>query len=192
VTSLRIAVIIGSTRPDRVGPTIAEWAFDHATERGDAAYDLIDLAHVGLPLLDEPEPAAAHHYRHEHTKRWSRLIDSYDGFVFVAPEYNRGVSAALKNAIDFLYSEWNDKAAGLICYGSSGGLRAGEQLKSTLGEVQIATVRAQVSLSIYDDMTDFVQLTPRDYQAGNLDAMLDALLRWAAALRALRAGLVTP
>ncbi|MFC6704782.1 NADPH-dependent FMN reductase [Flexivirga alba] len=192
MTSLRIAIIIGSTRPDRVGPTIADWAFDRASGRGDASYDLIDLAHVGLPLLDEPEPAAAHHYRHDHTKRWSRLIDSYDGFVFVAPEYNRGMAGSLKNAIDFLYAEWNDKAAGIICYGSSGGLRAGEHLKSTLGEVQIATVRAQVSLSIYDDMTDFVQLTPRDYQVANLDAMLDSLLRWAGAMRALRAGLINP
>ncbi|GGB32331.1 FMN reductase [Flexivirga endophytica] len=192
MTSLRIAIIIGSTRPDRVGPTIADWAFERAAARGDASYDLIDLAHVGLPLLDEPEPAAAQHYRHDHTKRWSRLIESYDGFVFVAPEYNRGMAASLKNAIDFLYAEWNDKAAGIICYGSSGGLRSGEQLKSTLGEVQIATVRAQVSLSIYDDMIDFVQLTPRDYQVGNLDAMLDSLLRWAGAMRALRTGLVNP
>lgn len=190
MSSLRIAVIIGSTRPDRVGPTIAEWAYARAVERGDASYDLIDLAQVGLPLLDEPEPASAHHYTKEHTGRWSRLIDMYDAFVFVSPEYNRGVPAALKNAIDFLYSEWNDKAAGLIVYGSSGGLRAGEALKSTLGEVQIATVRAQVSLSIYDDMRDFVELTPRDYQLGNLDAMLDSLLRWGSAMRALRAGLV--
>lgn len=192
MSSLRIAIIIGSTRPERVGPTIADWAFGHAVGRGDASYDLIDLAHVGLPLLDEPEPAAAHHYRHDHTKRWSRLIDAYDGYVFVAPEYNRGMSAALKNAIDYLYSEWNDKAAGIICYGSSGGLRAGEQLKSTLGEVQIATVRAQVSLSIYDDMADFVRLEPRAHQLANLDAMLDSLLRWAAAMRALRAGLIGP
>lgn len=192
MSSLRIAIIIGSTRPDRVGPTIAEWAFGRAAERSDASYDLIDLAHVGLPLLDEPEPASSRHYSREHTKRWSRLIDSYDGYVFVAPEYNRGMAAALKNAIDYLYAEWNDKAAGIICYGSSGGLRSGEQLKSTLGEVQVATVRAQVSLSIYDDMVDFVELRPRDYQHGNLDAMFDQLLRWAAAMRALRAGLVTP
>lgn len=190
VSTLRIAIIIGSTRPDRVGPTIAEWAFQRAAERRDAAYDLIDLAHVGLPLLDEPEPAAARHYTHEHTKRWSRLIESYDGYVFVTPEYNRGMAASLKNAIDFLYDEWNDKAAGIICYGSSGGLRSGEQLKSTLGEVQIATVRAQVSLSIYDDMVDFVELRPRAHQQGNLDAMLDQLLRWGRAMRGLRAGMV--
>lgn len=187
MTLPRIAFIIGSTRPDRVGPAVAEWAFDLAGRRDDAAYDLIDLAHVGLPLLDEPEPAAARHYVHDHTRRWSRLIEEYDGFVFVCPEYNRGVSAALKNAIDFLYTEWNDKAAGLICYGSSGGLRAGEALKATLGEVQIATVRAQVSLSIYDDMVDFAEMAPRDYQAGNLDAMLTQLTRWARALKPLRA-----
>lgn len=183
---LRVAFIIGSTRPDRTGPAVAQWAFDLAAARGDATYDLIDLAQVGLPMLDEPEPAASGHYRHEHTRRWSRLVSEYDGFVFVTPEYNRGLPAALKNALDFLYTEWNDKAAGLVVYGSSGGLRAGEQLKSILGELQIATVRAQVSLSIYDDLTDFEILTPRDYQEGNLHAMLDQVLRWAGALRTLR------
>ncbi|MCW2781237.1 MAG: NADPH-dependent reductase [Marmoricola sp.] len=182
----RIAVITASTRPARVGPAVAEWVYAATADRTDATYEQVDLADQGLPLLDEPEPAASQHYTKDHTKAWSALVKQYDGFVFVTPEYNRGLPAALKNAIDFLYPEWNDKAAGLVVYGSSGGLRAAEQLKSVLGEMQVATVRAQVSISIYDDMTDFTTMTPRDYQAGNLAEMLRQTARWAGALRTLR------
>lgn len=186
MTSLRIAVILCSTRPERVGPAVTTWVLDQLADRDDATYELIDLADQGLPLLDEPQPASSQAYTKDHTKAWSRTISPYDGFVFVFPEYNRGLPSALKNALDFLYVEWNDKAAGLVCYGSSGGLRGAEQLKSVLGELQIATVRAQVSLSIYDDMQDFAVMTPRDFQAANLATMLTQVNRWAGALQTLR------
>ncbi len=184
----RIAVVVASTRPSRVGPEVARWVFDIAGAREDAVYELLDLADVGLPLLDEPEPASSGHYTREHTRRWSRTVSGYDGFLFVTPEYNRGIPAALKNALDFLYAEWNVKAAGIVCYGSSGGLRAAEQLKQVLGELQIATVRGQVSISIYDDMADFSRMTPRDFQAGNLATTLTQLTAWATALRGVRQG----
>lgn len=183
-------MMVCSTRPERVGPTVAGWAYDVAAahDHPDLDIELVDLADQGLPLLDEPEPASSGNYTKEHTRAWSRLVSGYDGFVFVTPEYNRGLPAALKNALDFLYAEWNDKAAGLVVYGSSGGLRVAEQLKSVLGELQIATVRAQVSLSIYDDMTDFTTMSPRDFQEGNVATMLDQLARWAGAMREVRAG----
>lgn len=185
-TPPRIAVVTASTRPARVGPEVTRWVMSVIAGRGDAAYEQIDLAAVGLPLLDEPEPASSGHYTHEHTRRWSATIDRFDGYLFVTPEYNRGLPAALKNALDFLYTEWNNKAAGIVCYGSSGGLRVAEQLKSVLGELQIATVRAQVAISIYDDMEDFTRMTPRAFQEGNLATTLDQLTSWATALRQVR------
>lgn len=181
-----IGVVTCSTRPQRVGPTIAAWVVEQTVGRAGATYEPIDLADQGLPLLDEPEPASSGNYTREHTRRWSAVVERLDGFVFVTPEYNRGVPAALKNALDFLYAEWNTKAAGLVVYGSSGGLRAAEQLKSVLGELQVVTVRPQVSISIYDDMVDFTELALRDYQAGNAARMLDDVERYATALRPLR------
>lgn len=182
----RIAVLTCSTRPQRVGPTVAAWVKEQTDGRDDATYVHLDLADQGLPLLDEPEPASSGTYTQEHTRRWAKVVEGLDGFVFVTPEYNRGLPSALKNALDFLYAEWNDKAAGLVVYGSSGGLRAAEQLKSVLGELQVATVRAQVSLSIYDDMAEFTTMTPRDFQAGNAATMLDQLTAWATAMRGVR------
>jgi NAD(P)H-dependent FMN reductase len=186
---LQIGVVVASSRPHRVGPTIAAWVMEGAAERdlAVAAYRLVDLAELDLPNYDEPEPAAAGHYTREHTRRWSGVVSGLDGFVFVTPEYNRGIPGQLKNAVDFLYAEWNDKAAAIVCYGSSTGLRAAEQLKLVLGEVQVATVRAQVALSIFDDLREFTQMAPRDFQAANRSTMFDQLERWAGALRTLRA-----
>ncbi len=185
-THLKLAVIIASSRPQRVGPAVAEWIYAATQGREHAAYDLIDLAEQDLPNLDEGQPAAAQQYTQEHTKAWSATVSGYDGFVFVTPEYNRGIPGQLKNALDYLYAEWNDKAAGIVCYGSSGGLRAAEQLKQVLGELQIATVRAQVSVSIFDDMVDYSEMAPRDFQARNITTMLDQTERWAGALKSLR------
>ncbi|HYN29414.1 MAG TPA: NAD(P)H-dependent oxidoreductase [Dermatophilaceae bacterium] len=186
---LQVGVVIASSRPQRVGPAVADWVMEGTAERDPAvaAYRLVDLAALDLPNYDEPEPAASGHYTQEHTRRWSGIVAGLDGFVVVTPEYNRGIPGQLKNAIDFLYAEWNDKAAAIVCYGSSGGLRAAEQLKLVLGEVQVATVRAQVSISIYDDMTDFTTMSPRGHQAGSRATMLGQLERWAGALRTLRA-----
>lgn len=185
-SDLLLAVIIASSRPQRVGPTVAQWIHDATEQREHATYDLIDLADQDLPNLDEGEPAASQNYTQDHTKAWAAKVASYDGFVFVTPEYNRGIPGQLKNALDFLYAEWNDKAAGIVCYGSSGGLRAAEQLKQILGELQVATVRAQVSVSIFDDMQNFTEMTPRDFQARNIQTMLDQTERWAGALKPLR------
>lgn len=183
---LKIAVVIASSRPERVGPAVAEWVYAGTRERADVTYELVDLAEEDLPNIDEPEPASSGNYTQPHTRAWARKVAGYDAFVFVTPEYNRGIPGQLKNALDFLYAEWNDKAAGLVVYGSSGGLRCAEALKSVLGELQIATVRAQVSVSIYDDMADFSTMTPRDFQAANRQTMFDQTERWAGALRPLR------
>ncbi len=171
----KIAIVVGSLRKDSINLKIAKSLCAMAHERLDC-----DIVPIGdLPLYNQESDSDPP----EQYRRFRDAIGAADGILFVTPEYNRGLPAALKNALDFLYAEWNTKAAGIVCYGSSGGLRAAEHLKSVLGELQIATVRAQVSLSIYDDMTELTQMSPRDYQARNLHTMMDQLSSWAGALR---------
>ena len=141
---LKIAIIIGSTRPGRNGEAVAKWVYEIAQKRSDAEFELVDIKDFNLPLLDEPVPPIMGQYSKPHTKAWAAKIGSFDGYVFVTPEYNHGISGALKNAIDFLFREWNDKAAGFVSYGGAGGARAVEQLRLVLAEVQMATVRNQV------------------------------------------------
>src|SRR5206468_9617038 len=120
----------------------------------------IDLKEYSLPLLDEPVPPSMGQYSKPHTKTWAAKIAGFDGFVFVTPEYNHGTSAALKNAIDFLYKEWNNKAAGFVSYGGAGGARAVEHLRLVMGELQVADVRAQVMLSLFTDFENFSVFKP--------------------------------
>ena len=124
---LKVAIVIGSTRPGRKGEAVARWVHALASKRGDAEFELVDLQDFRLPLLDEPALPARQQYIHPHTQAWSAKIAPFDAFVFVTPEYNHGVPGALKNAIDYLYHEWANKAAGFVSYGSMGGARAVEQ-----------------------------------------------------------------
>ena len=183
---LRIAIVSGSTRPGRKSDAVARWVLDIAKRRKDAEYELVDVQAFNLPLLDEPVPPSMGQYSKPHTKAWAAKIASFDGFVFVTPEYNHGPSGALKNAIDFLYAEWNDKAAGFVAYGSAGGTRAVEQLRLVMAELQIADVRAQVALSLFTDFENFSAFKPAAYQEQSMNAMLDQLVAWASAMRALR------
>lgn len=116
-----IAIVLGSTRPNRNGEAVAKWIYKIAHKRGNATFELVDLKDYNLPLLDEPIPASQGKYSKEHTKKWAAKIASFDAYVFVTPEYNHSMPGALKNAIDFLYKEWNNKVAGFVGYGSSGG-----------------------------------------------------------------------
>ena len=157
---LKIALIIGSTRPNRNGEAVAKWAHEIARRRSDAEFELVDLKDFNLPLLDEPLSPMMGRYAQEHTKRWSAKIASFDAYVFVTPEYNHAVPGALKNAIDFLYHEWVNKAAGFIGYGAAGGSRAIENLRLIMAELQIATVRAQVGLSLLTDFENYTVFKP--------------------------------
>lgn len=177
---MRIAVIVGSTRPGRRSEAVAQWVLNTANTRTDASFELIDLAEVNLPFLDEPVPALFGEYEHAHTREWAALIASYDGFVFVTPEYNHSFPAVLKNALDYLHAEWNDKAAGFVGLGGAGGLRAVEQLRLVLAELKVATVRTQVALG-RGELEEGLQ------QHEELNAMLDELVAWASALRSVRA-----
>jgi NAD(P)H-dependent FMN reductase len=139
-----------------------------------------------VPLLDEPIPPSQGKYSKEHTKKWAAKIASFDGFVFVTPEYNHGICGALKNAIDFLFREWNNKAAGFVGYGSAGGARAVEHLRLVMAEVQVATVRNQVALSLFTDFENYTTFKPAAYHEKSVNQMLDQLVAWSGAMRTLR------
>lgn len=125
-------------------------------------------------------------YSQEHTKRWAAKIGSFDGYVFITPEYNHGTSGTLKNAIDYLYAEWNNKAAGFVGYGSAGGVRAVEHLRLVMAEVQVATVRNQVALSLFTDFENYTTFKPDPRHEKSLGGMLDQLIAWSGALKTLR------
>jgi NAD(P)H-dependent FMN reductase len=184
---LKIAIIVGSTRPGRKGDAIARWAYEIARRRTDADFELLDIASFNLPMLDEPVPAmSSEEYTHQHTRAWSAAIASFDGYVFVTPEYNHGTSGALKNAIDFLYREWSDKAAGFIGYGFTMGARAIENLRLVMASLQVATVRPQVGLSLFTDFERSEVFKPTEKLEKTVNGVLDHVIAWSGALKPLR------
>ena len=183
---LKIAIIIGSTRPGRNGEAVAKWVYEIAKKRSDAEFELVDIKDFNLPLLDEPVPPIMGQYSKPHTKKWAAKIGSFDAYIFVTPEYNHGISGALKNAIDFLFAEWSNKAAGFVSYGGASGARGVEQLRLNLAEVQMATVRLQVLLSMYTDFENFSVFKPDSRKETSVNEMLDQLVAWSGALKTLR------
>lgn len=183
---LNIAIIVGSTRPGRKSDTVANWVYEIAKKRTDAVFEVVDIADYNLPLLDEPIPPSQGKYRQPHTKAWAAKVAEFDGYAFVTAEYNHGIPAALKNAIDFVYAEWNNKAAGFVSYGTVGGARAVEQLRLVMAEMQVADVRAQVMLSLFTDFENFKIFKPDSRHEADLDIMLDQLIAWSGALKSLR------
>jgi NAD(P)H-dependent FMN reductase len=180
-----LAVVIGSTRPGRVGPKFAEWFRERAADHGYFDVELIDLAQVNLPLLDEPNSPRLHQYVHQHTIAWSLMVARVDAFVFVTPEYNFGYNAALKNAIDYLSLEWADKAAGFVSYGGvAAGTRAVQQLKQVLTALKMVTVAESVNISFFPQFIDEAgKVRPNDAMTRAADAMLDEMVRITALLR---------
>ncbi|HEV2449494.1 MAG TPA: NAD(P)H-dependent oxidoreductase [Thermoplasmata archaeon] len=184
---IRIAIIIGSTRPGRAGEAVGRWVYNYASTRTDAEVELVDLKDHPLPFLDEAMPPSLGQYSKELTKAWAKKIASFDAFVFVMPEYYHGISAVLKNAIDFLYAEWNNKVAGFVSYGSAGGARAVEQLRTVMAELQVATVRVQVLMPMATDFENYRNFKPQPQRLDPLRSMLDQLVSWGTALRSVRA-----
>jgi NAD(P)H-dependent FMN reductase len=183
---LKVAIIVGSTRPNRKAAEVAQWVLDIAVRRGDASFEIVDIADFNLPLLNESPPPSMGQYGQSHTLEWAAKIASFDGFVFVTPEYNHSTSGALKNAIDYLFREWNDKAAGFVGYGSTRGSRAVEHLGGIMGEIKIADVRAQVALSLFTDFENFTVFKPQPAQEAAVEAMINDLIPWTGAYQALR------
>src|ERR1700738_5357440 len=183
---LKIAVIIGSTRPGRNGEAVAKWVYEVGQKRTDAEFELFDIKDFNLPLLDEPAPPIMGQYSKPHTKAWAAKIDTFDAYVLVTPEYNHGISGALQNAIDFLFAEWNNKAAGFVSYGGASGARAVEQLRLVLAGVAIAPVRHQGLLSLFTDFENFSVFKPGPTKEQSVNDMLDQVIAWGGALRTLR------
>ncbi|MGW0246670.1 NADPH-dependent FMN reductase [Nocardia goodfellowii] len=182
----RIGIILGSTRPNRRGPQVAQWVVDSAVRRGDADYELIDLREHPLPHLDEATPPMAGPSVHAHTRAWAERVGSFDGFVLVTPEYNGGVPGVIKNAFDHVCAEWNHKAIGFVSYGVFGGVRAVEQLRSVCGSLGMADVSQLVAISVLTDFENHTTFTPREHHLAALGKTLDQVLAWTAALAVLR------
>lgn len=182
----KIAIITGTTRPGRANLAVAQWVLEQAAQRPEAEFELVDIAQWNLPLLDEAMPAGFQQYANPHTQSWAAKIAEFDGYIFVTPEYNHSISGSLKNAIDYLSVEWNNKAAGFVSYGSMGGARAVEHLRGIASELQLAHVRNQVMFSLFTDFENFSEFKPTDQSASAMDPMLDQLLPWTRAMQSLR------
>lgn len=182
----KVHVITGSTRPGRVNLSIAKWVAEQAAKRDDLEIELVDIVDFSLPMLDEPAPPMMGNYQNEHTKTWAAKVAEADGFIFVTPEYNHSMSAAQKNAIDFLYAEWNNKAAGIVSYGFASGLRAAEHLRQVLGNLQIATVQSQVAIHLPAYFENYTEFKPTQTLETELTGTLDQVVSWANALKTVR------
>ncbi|MHA7963844.1 NADPH-dependent FMN reductase [Paenibacillus sp. CAU 1782] len=178
MSNLNIGIILGSTREGRVSPQVGEWIKKIADERGDANYEIVDIAEYRLPLLGEADAS-------EQAAAWNTKLASLDGFVFIVQEYNHSITAALKNALDYARDAWNNKAAGIVSYGSVGGARAAEHLRGILGELSVADVRVHPAFSLFTDFENGV-FKPADLHLTNVNGMLDQVLAWSGALKTIR------
>ncbi|AGX06893.1 MULTISPECIES: NADPH-dependent FMN reductase [Bacillaceae] len=180
MTKLNIGIILGSTREGRVSPQVGAWVKEVADKRGDANYTIIDIADYKLPLLGEAGADASG------AAAWSEIVAAQDGFIFIVQEYNHSITGALKNALDYLRVEWNNKAAGIVSYGSVGGARAAEHLRGILGELSVADVRVHPALSLFTDFENGNQFKPKEVQEDSVNQMLDQLIPWSTALSTIR------
>jgi len=184
-----LRIVIGSTRPGRIGPSVATWIAERAREHGGFDVQVTDLAELNLPLYDEPNHPRLRQYVNQHTKDWSALADASDAFIFVTPEYNHGFNAALKNAIDYLYHEWHHKAAGIVSYGGvSAGTRATQMLKQVLTALKIMPVPEAVNIPfVFQHLDEDKRFKSTELIDASAVAMLDELQRWTESLATLRA-----
>lgn len=175
---LNIGIILGSTRQGRVSPQVGDWVKEIADKRGDANYTIVDIANFKLPFLGEEDaPGIA---------KWNETLNSLDGFVFIVQEYNHSITGALKNALDLAREAWNNKAAGIVSYGSTGGARAAEHLRGIMGELMIADVRTHPTLSLFTDFENGTDFKPQELHYDNVQLMLDQVNAWSGALKTLR------
>lgn len=181
----KILIVSGSNRPNRKTTSLAQWVYDYAKNNSDMTFEFVDLAELNLPFLDEPAPPLYGNYQQDHTKKWAEIVSAADGFIFVTPEYNHGYPAVLKNAIDFLGTEWRRKPVAFVAHGSNGGVRAVEQLKNVINQLHMVPVNTGVSFSFsdWDEQTNFI---PNEKANKQLSAQLEDLKWWTDALKAAR------
>lgn len=181
---LKIGIILGSNRIGRNSEQVGQWVKELADARGDADYEIVDLADYNMPFLGTTEEVSPE------VVKWNEKLFSLDGFVFIVQEYNHSITAVLKNALDSAKEAWNDKAAGIISYGAVGGARATEHLRGILGELKVADVRTHPALSVITDFKDMSEFTPNAFHEGTVAEMLDQLVSWSSALQNVRASAV--
>jgi NAD(P)H-dependent FMN reductase len=182
-----LQVIIGSTRPGRVGKPVAEWIADEARAHGGFDVEVVDLAEVALPIFDEPHHPRFGTYEHEHTKRWSATVSRADAFLFVIPEYNYAFNAATKNALDYLHKEWQYKPVGLVTYGGvAAGTRAAQLLKPVLSALKLVTVNEAVNIPFVANFLENGEFVPNEPLVASAKLVLDEVARLAPALKPLR------
>ncbi|GGO07092.1 reductase [Microbispora bryophytorum] len=183
-----LQIVIASTRPGRVGLPVAEWFYERAAAQDLFEVELVDLAEVNLPFMNEPNHPRLRQYVHQHTKEWSATIERGDAFVFVTPEYNYGFNAVLKNALDYLHHEWHYKPAGFVSYGGvSAGTRAVQMLKQVVTTLKMVPLFEAVSIPFVAQLLDEEgRLQPNEVMNSAADAMVAELARLAPALRHLR------
>ncbi len=185
----RLMIVVASTRPGRVGLPVAEWFQDHAERHGGWEIDLADLAEIDLPFMDEPNHPRLRRYEHAHTIAWSERVDAADAFVFVMPEYNHTFTAPLKNALDYLHTEWQHKPVALVSYGGiSAGLRAATAIKQSLVALRLTVIPDAVTIPFVSRLIDDEgRLQANELMDQSANAILDELLSLQAALAPLRA-----
>jgi NAD(P)H-dependent FMN reductase len=185
---VKVGIIIASTRPGRVGLSVGQWVSERAAEHVGFEVKVLDLAEINLPFMDEPNHPRLRQYIHQHTKDWSAAVDDLDAFVFVLPEYNYGMTAPLKNALDFLHQEWQYKPVGLVSYGGlAGGTRAAQMLKQVVTALKMMPLTEAVAIPFVNQYLDDEQrFQPTESMENSLETMFKELGRWAVALQAMR------
>lgn len=179
---LKIGIILGSTREGRVSPQVGKWVKEIADNREEAEFEIVDIADYDLPFFgtttsDTVDPRVA---------KWNEKLASLDGFIFIVQEYNHSITGALKNALDLAREVWNNKAAGIVSYGSVGGARAAEHLRGILGELAVADVRTHPALSLFTDFENMTKFKPAEMHTKTVNDMIDQLLKWSKALKTIR------
>jgi NAD(P)H-dependent FMN reductase len=185
----KIAVIIGSTRATRFGDKPARWIHDIASQRNDITVEILDLRDYPMPFFDEVASNAWVPSQNEVAERWQKKVAQFDGYIFVTAEYNRGIPAVLKNALDYAYPEWNRKPAAVVGYGSVGAARAAEQLRLIAIELQMAPTRTGVHIQGADFMAVWKhgkEIAELPYLRQNATDMLDQLVWWTKSLKTAR------
>lgn len=173
---MTFGIILGSTRDGRVSPQVGEYVKEIAASREGQDFEIVDIADYHLPFLGTGEGNPA----------WNEKINELDGYVFIVQEYNHGLSGALKNAIDSARDEWFNKAAGIVSYGSGGGIRAAEQVRNILAEQKVASVRTNPAFNLFTDFENFTTFKPGEHMSAGVNDMLDELIEWSTAFKTIR------
>lgn len=184
---LKIGIITGSTRDERVSPQVADWVYSFTKDRTDAEFEIVDIKAYDFEEFNSVPPRLLNRkYDSENVQRWSEKIDSLDGFIFVIPEYNKSITSSLKNAIDHLGDEWSNKAAGSVSYGSTLGVAATIALRQVLSNLDIAVVKPFGALSTFADFEDMTKFKPNPYHNDSIERTIDQVILWAKALKTIR------